>query len=122
MPKVQSLPFNPDHTTDYGAQHTDDRYKSSSLKSLGTSFYVFNEDSSTGTLTLGYEELLYIIEGEMTLTVTENGDTYTVEGKPGDVLAIEKDSTLSYAATNGTRALVVFTPLNWEELLETESA
>jgi ethanolamine utilization protein EutQ (cupin superfamily) len=118
---VQNLQFNPEHTTDYGSQHTEDRYKTSPLKELGPAFYVFDEDSETAQLTLGYEELLYIVEGQMTLTVMEGDQTYSVQGGPGDVLAISKGSTLSYAAIKGTRAFVTFTPLNWEDLLESAS-
>ncbi|MGB3374990.1 MAG: cupin domain-containing protein [Microbacterium sp.] len=117
-PTVRNLPFNPEFTTDYGDQHTDDRYRSSRLTLAGPVFYMFKEDSSTGPITMDYEEIQYVIEGEMTLTVDQDGTAYSVVGKPGDVLSIERGSTVTFSAPKGTRCLVVISPMNREDLTD----
>lgn len=115
---VKNLPFNPEFTTDYGSQHTDDRYKSSRLKSFGPVFYMFKEDSSTGPHDMDYEEIHYIIEGEMTLTAEQNGDTYKVVGKPGEILSIEKGSIVTISASKDTRTLCVVSPIDRDDLVD----
>ncbi|MBT2275646.1 cupin domain-containing protein [Rhodococcus qingshengii] len=115
---VKNLPFDPEFTTDYGDQHTDDRYKSSRLKSFGPVFYMFKKDSSTGPETMDYEEIHYVIEGEMTLTVEQDGETYSVVGKPGEILSIEKGSTVTISASKGTRTLCVVSPIDRDDLTD----
>jgi ethanolamine utilization protein EutQ (cupin superfamily) len=115
---VRTIPFDSEQTSPAPPGYTEDRYKSSQLTEMGPAFLVFDEAGETDHWTLHYEEVLYVVEGELTLTVTEADETYTVVGAPGDVLTIGKGAKVGYAGTKGTRVFVVFTPLNWQDLID----
>jgi ethanolamine utilization protein EutQ (cupin superfamily) len=117
-PAVKKLPFDAQRVTRYRRTHTDDRYKNSDLTSFGPTFMVWDEEGSAGRFTINYEEVIYVVEGELTLTVYIDDQPEVITGAPGDVIAITKGSDLDYSGAKGTRIFVVFGPLNWEDLLE----
>jgi len=69
-------------------------------------------EKSSFDWTLGYDELDYIIEG--TLDITIDGKTYT--GKAGDVFFIPKDSSITFTASEYCKFFFSTYPANWEEL------
>ncbi|MGD6741811.1 cupin domain-containing protein [Streptomyces sp. BH106] len=119
MPEVKKIPFDATQITRYARTHTDDRYKSSSLKVMGPSFMTWDEDGSAGRFTINYEEVIYVVEGEITLTFhPEDAEPEVITAVPGDVVTITAGSNLDYTGTKGSKMFVVFSPLNWEELLD----
>ncbi len=115
---VRNIPFDSGQVSPAPPAHTEDRYKDSQLTAMGPAFMVFDEPGETDHWTLNYEEILYVVEGELTLTVTEEAETYEVVAAVGDLITIGKGAKVGYAGTKGTRVLVVFTPLNWQDLIE----
>jgi len=119
MPEVKNIPFNAEQVTTYERTHTDDRYKSSSLKVMGPSFMTWDEHGSAGRFTINYEEVIYVVEGEVTLTFYPEGAApEVISAVPGDVVTITAGSNLDYSGTKGSKIFVVFSPLNWQELLD----
>lgn len=117
-PAVKKLEYDADKVTSYTRTHTDDRYKGSSLEVMGPCFMAWDQDGSAGRFTVNYEEVIYVIEGQVTLTSYSKGaDPEVIVALPGDVVTIPVGSDLDYSGTKGTRLFVVFSPLNWAELL-----
>jgi ethanolamine utilization protein EutQ (cupin superfamily) len=112
---VRNIRFDDNETTVVGPTYTDDRYKNSHLTELGPAFMVFERGGYTDRWTLGYEEVLYVVSGELMLDVVEGDEEYRVIGTAGDVITIAKGATLRYGGTMGTRVFVTFTPLNWQD-------
>ncbi|MFD9943894.1 cupin domain-containing protein [Nonomuraea sp. NPDC059023] len=69
-------------------------------------FLRFSEDGQLLDWTLTYDETLYVIEGE--LTVTEGGRAVRVAA--GSACFIGAGATVGYQATAGTRAFFVIRP------------
>lgn len=61
---------------------------------------------------LGYEEIDYVIEG--TLTVTINGKTFTAY--PGDVLYVPSGSKVVWGSPDKARVFYTTYPANWADL------
>jgi ethanolamine utilization protein EutQ len=59
--------------------------------------------------TLDYDEVEYVIEGE--LHITSAGQT--VVGRPGDVIAVPKGSAITFGTPAWTRFLYVTYPADW---------
>jgi ethanolamine utilization protein EutQ (cupin superfamily) len=119
MPEVKKIPFNDKQITTYTRTHTDDRYKSSSLTSMGPAFMTWDEDGSAGRYTINYEEIIYVVAGEVTLTFhPEDAEPEVITAVPGDVVTIAAGTNLDYTGTKGSKMFVVFSPLNWQELLD----
>lgn len=121
-PIVKSIPFDEKRITVYATSRTDDRYKESQLSSMGPSFMSFDEAGSAGRFTINYEEIIYVVSGELTLTVYNEDEPYTLKAAQGDVVTISAGSNLDYSGTKDTRLFVVFSPLNWDELIESTSS
>jgi ethanolamine utilization protein EutQ len=64
-------------------------------------------------LTLTYDEVDYIIEGQLTIKV--NGKEITA--KAGDMLLIPSGSKIVWSALNYAKFIYVTYPANWSELL-----
>jgi ethanolamine utilization protein EutQ (cupin superfamily) len=111
------IPFDRDQTTELMPARTDDRYKNSQLTELGPAFLTFEEAGQTDQWILRYEEVLYVVTGELTLAVRDGERDYTVSGGEGDVITIAKGATVRYGGSKGTRVCVCFTPLNWQDLI-----
>lgn len=72
----------------------------------------FTNDEVSPEWTTPYEEALYIIEGEVHLRTP---DGLHVVGHAGDVLTIEKGTTVTYQGMPGSRLFFALTPANWME-------
>ena len=62
--------------------------------------------------TLGYDELDYIIEGELDIIV--NGKTY--KGYAGDVFFIPMNTSITFSSPNYCKFFFTAYPANWQEL------
>ena len=62
---------------------------------------------------LTYEEIDYVIEG--TLTVTIDGTTYTAHA--GDVLFVPSGSKVTWGSPDKARVFYATYPANWADLL-----
>lgn len=69
-------------------------------------------DHSEFDWTLRYDELDYIVEGSMDITI--NGKTYT--GKQGDVFYIPKDTSITFGSRDSCKFFFSTYPANWAEL------
>ncbi|MBO9523120.1 MAG: DUF861 domain-containing protein [Nocardioidaceae bacterium] len=114
MTAVRNLPFDAEFTARNGPAAIDRRSKPSGLTELSAGFLEFTETGATEPWTLPYEEVLYVIEGELTLT-HEGTD---IVAKTGDLVTLEKGATVVYAGTQGTRLLFSLVPANWLESQE----
>ncbi|MCG8483152.1 MAG: cupin domain-containing protein [Clostridia bacterium] len=63
---------------------------------------------------LGYDELDYIIEG--TLEITINGKKYS--GKAGDVIFIPMNSAVTFSSPDHCKIFFATYPANWQDLCE----
>ena len=78
---------------------------------MGAGFMTLEKNSSFDW-ELCYEELDYIIEGDLDITI--NGNTY--KGKAGDVFFIPKNSKITWSTKNSARFFYSTYPANWAEL------
>lgn len=60
--------------------------------------------------TLQYDEVQYVLEGE--LHITRGGDL--VVGRPGDIIAVPKGSSITFGTPSWARFLYVTYPADWE--------
>jgi ethanolamine utilization protein EutQ len=58
---------------------------------------------------LDYDEIEYVLEGELHIT---RGDTVVV-GRPGDVIAVPKGSSITFGSPSWARFLYVTYPADW---------
>lgn len=110
---VRVMPFNADFTAENGPVKVDRRSKPSELTELSAGFVDFPDGGKTDPWTLPYEEVFYVIEGELILHL----DGRTVSAASGDVVTIEKGATVEYEGTPGTRAFFSLVPANWLETM-----
>ena len=59
--------------------------------------------------TLDYDEVEYVIEGELHITTADQ----TVVGRPGDVIAVPKGSAITFGTPSWARFLYVTYPAEW---------
>lgn len=59
--------------------------------------------------TLDYDEVEYVIEGELHITTADQ----TVVGRPGDVIAVRKGSSITFGTPSWARFLYVTYPADW---------
>ncbi len=71
-------------------------------------------ESSEFEWTLVYDEIDYIIEGTLEITI----EGRKMIGKPGDVFLIPKDTTIKFGCPDQVRFLYVTYPANWEQLVK----
>lgn len=108
---VRVMPFNAEFTGESGPVKVDRRSKPSELTELSAGFVTFPDGGKTDQWTLPYEEVFYVIEGELALHV--DGRTVTVAAD--EVVTLEKGATVVYEGTPGTRAFFSLVPANWQE-------
>ena len=78
---------------------------------ISAGFLVIENSSFDWELT--YEEIDYVIEG--TLTVTIDGTTYTAHA--GDVLFVPSGSKVTWGSPDKARVFYATYPANWADLL-----
>jgi ethanolamine utilization protein EutQ len=59
--------------------------------------------------TLDYDEVEYVIEGELHITTADQ----KIVGRPGDVIAVPKGSSITFGTPSWTRFLYVTYPVDW---------
>lgn len=59
--------------------------------------------------TLDYDEVEYVIEGELHITTADQ----MVVGHPGDVIAVPKDTSITFGSPSWARFLYVTYPADW---------
>jgi len=59
--------------------------------------------------TLDYDEVEYVIEGELHIATADQ----SVVGRPGDVIAVPKGSSITFGTPSWTRFLYVTYPVDW---------
>jgi ethanolamine utilization protein EutQ len=59
--------------------------------------------------TLDYDEVEYVIEGELHITTADQD----IRGRPGDVIAVPKGSSITFGTPSFTRFLYVTYPADW---------
>jgi len=69
-------------------------------------------EKSSFDWTLGYDELDYIIEGDMEITV--DGKTY--KGHAGDIFFIPMNTSITFSSPNYCKFFFTAYPSNWQEL------
>ena len=69
-------------------------------------------EKSSFDWTLGYDEIDYIIEGDMDITV--DGNTY--RGHAGDVFFIPMNTSITFSSPNYCKFFFTAYPANWQEL------
>jgi len=74
-------------------------------------FGVMEMDRSTFKWTLNYDEVDYIIDGNLEILI----DGRKVAGQSGDVIFIPAGSTIEFSAPKFARFLYVVYPANWQE-------
>lgn len=79
-------------------------------QNLGAGFMTI--DSSSFDWELSYEEIDYIVEGELSITI--NGNRY--KGKTGDVFYIPKNSKITWSSDGFAKFFYTTYPGNWAEL------
>ncbi|KAA8674395.1 cupin domain-containing protein [Clostridium sp. MT-14] len=79
--------------------------------SMSAGFLTIDHSSFDWKLT--YEEIDYVIEG--TLTITLNGKTFTVH--PGDVLYVPSGSKVIWGSPDKVKLFYVTYPANWADLV-----
>lgn len=79
--------------------------------SLGGGFSRFTGEAVLADWTLRYDEVFYVIEGELVISSGEE----TVRGGPGEVILIPAGTTVTYRAGAGTKAFFVLHPRDWAE-------
>lgn len=104
---VRKLPADAARTTPWGPARVEDRHANSDLTTIGASVVVFDEDGMTERWIYTHEELLYVIEGEITLFLFDGGEK-KIDGRSGDLFQITTGSDLQYLGTKGTRLLLAF--------------
>lgn len=100
--------FDPSNTTDkIGIREV---LNIKECPNLATGFMEF--DHSSLDWTLGYDELDYIVEGNMDITV--NGKTY--HGHTGDVFFIPMNTSITFGTPDYCKFFFTAYPANWQEL------
>lgn len=74
-------------------------------------FGVMEMDKSTFKWTLRYDEVDYIIDGELTIII----DGREITGQKGDIVFIPAHSTIEFSAPGFARFMYVVYPANWYE-------
>jgi ethanolamine utilization protein EutQ (cupin superfamily) len=116
---VRKMALDPANLTQFEPTRVDHITAGSGLHDLGCVFMTFDRDGRTEPWTLRYEEVIFVVSGELTLTVIEDGAESIVTGHESDVLTLHKGATVRYGGTKGTRLFVSLYPVNWRQLADT---
>lgn len=110
-PVAKIPPYDARHADRNGPVAIDRRSSATGLDQLATGFAEFTTAGSVGPDTIAYEETLYLLAGE--LTVSSGGDQ--IVGRAGDLITVEKGTTVMFTGTPGTRFLYSVVPGNWRD-------
>ena len=107
MRTVLNLPIDEQYVETRGPMKVDRRSRASGLTEMATGFSEFVETTSYGPETLPYDETLYVLDGELTVTYAGS----EIVGRPGDLLSLERGSTITVKGVRGTRLLYSVAPV-----------
>src|SRR5947209_3938880 len=110
---VRNLPFDSERVARWGPMLNDYRSAVSGLEELGATFMTFDDEMASDWTTLAYEEVIYVISGNVSLTVREGQREMTVRGAAGDLLTLQKGASVRYSGTMGSRSLVCYVPVDY---------
>jgi len=116
LPPIQLVPEDDTHRAPVGTGFANRISKHTGFKDLSAGFMEFLEDTETDPWTAPYEEIMYVIKGELTL----RSDGVEITAKEGEVASVEKGATLTYQAPAGTKLFFSLTPADWQERLAAE--
>ncbi|MEV6059950.1 cupin domain-containing protein [Nocardia asteroides] len=111
-PKVALAPSNPKFSFDNGPMVVDLRTPGKGLSDLGGGVVRFDQGGSTDPWRLPYEEIIYVISGELTLHI-DGGASLSVPA--GEVVTIGKGAKVVYEGTPGTQGFFALTPADWHK-------
>lgn len=98
------------YVVDNGPMVVDQRTIRSPLKQVGGGIIEFPDGGQTAPWKLPYEEILYLICGDWTVTSEGCED---VSGSAGDVILLPQGATVTYSGSIGARAFYALTPADW---------
>jgi ethanolamine utilization protein EutQ (cupin superfamily) len=104
--QVNNVPETAEDASVWGPMRLDNRFKQSNLKTVEPNVFGFVDDRQSDKITMVVDEALYITSGTLTITVEGDGEEYSVTGRPGDVLTIQKGATVRYTGTAKTRGFL----------------
>lgn len=111
---VMNVNRDPAHVETNGSIIIDRRAPLTGLRHIGAGIAEWTNATPSEPWRIPYEEVLYVIEGELTVVA---GDL-TVVGRVGDVITAERGVEMVTRAVPGTRVFFASYPGNWKELLE----
>lgn len=82
---------------------------SAATTGLGGGFARFRTDDALEGWTLPYDEVFYVLSGELTLHWQDE----RLVARPGEVLLIPRGATVTYEGVAGTKAFFVLHPRDW---------
>ena len=89
--------------------YTHDLFSLEQSPRLGAGIMEMRE--TTFPWTLHYDEIDYVIEGELSILI----DGQTITAGPGEIILIPKDSSISFSVANFARFLYVTYPADWQQ-------
>ena len=110
LPQISVGPQDRMDTGDAAHQvYTHDLFSLQQSPRLGTGIMEMRQ--TTFPWTLHYDEIDYVIEGELSILI----DGQTITAGPGEVILIPKDSSISFSVPNFARFLYVTYPADWQQ-------
>lgn len=109
---VDIIEFHAEQTSSFAPFVLDRRSRATNLAELSAGFLVSEKGGRGEPWTLAYDEVLYGIEGTVTVHV-EGQDPVVI--RPGDFATLARGTTVVYEASPGSRALYAVAPANWAE-------
>ena len=113
---VMKPPFSEESVDTIGPLLVDRRTKASGLQDLAASFASFTRTGSLEPWTMPYEEIILVLDGEVRLDV--GGTDTAVVGHAGDLITLQKGTTVTVSGDAGTRLLACVTPANWRDIAD----
>jgi Asp/Glu/hydantoin racemase/quercetin dioxygenase-like cupin family protein len=111
--KVTVLPFDESRAKPFGPAVIEHRSAQAGFGELGTYFMTFPDGGHADPWTLQYEESIYVISGEASLLVDDEGGETDLRAGAGELIALPKGVTVRYGGEPGTRLLLSIAPVNW---------
>ena len=115
-PPIQLLIENDEFRAPVGTGFANRMSRQSGFEDLSAGFMEFNDGDETPAWTAPYEEVMYVISGELIL---RSPGGHEVKAKQGEVVTVLKGAELTYQGTAGTKLFFALTPANWQENMAT---
>ena len=118
VPGASTLPLDP-FPAELGRPRMDVRLKDvvTGADGLPMAAGVMSLREGTFAWHLDYDEVEYVIEGELHITTTADGgatsEDSVVVGRPGDVIAVPKGTSITFGTPSWAKFLYVTYPADW---------